>query len=706
MRLATVGALLSLVFAIPPALAQGSQATDSRISDPADDVEIRQANQSTARLGPAYSYLDIRGAWVSNETATEFEVGVQLRAWQDPLAERPPYSRQLSIAFTFNGQAYAVVDQVRVGSQNSPVACLPGQATFGPVESEVAAPADGVACVNATVDAAAAVWKAFVPKAAVKSLEQVPIQEGDALTQIVAYSSQFILPGVFALDRAPDAQHGPVFLLQKGLAERHGNLFLVPTVPVRASNGESTTMVFPVTLTNRNTADDTVLVTTEVDHASWNVRAPQRIEAPAGKGITFPVILSMDFTHGHGQTQYFSVKAESTTAPGEYAKIPLGVHWLDVPQPAGHHDRLWLHSSSTDFRFSEVTLPGSVMGTRAGWMNAVEKDPRPDATEEDVPGFYGPDGPAYTLWIFPLQPDLQIGLDLDHSRTGVLETGVRSTLPSTSAVLDAFVEHCGPASMSRGPVGGYCGPTRTSSTLFSGRADAGTLPLNGEASFSMELKPSETLDVIPYQAGSLLHLRLQLQHDTPQTLYMNSNAPTPQVVVRGSLLTLPLTEYHDPVDQAFQNIGTVSLQALDAAEKGVNPGRAAAFRFDVTNHDSLEHSLHVFAEGINVEWASIAGDTEFRLQPGDRRQTTLLVRAPDDAQPGERAEIFLVAEGVDEPNLVALARLRATVVDVEVADLTDEARILDGESGSTPAPSVVLAACMAAVAALTWRRRQ
>ncbi|HLE47656.1 MAG TPA: hypothetical protein VI818_05110 [Candidatus Thermoplasmatota archaeon] len=226
------------------------------------------------------------------------------------------------------------------------------------------------------------------------------------------------------------------------------------------------------------------------------------------------------------------------------------------------------------------------------------------------------------------------------------------------------------------------------------------------------LQPNASAELLPYIPGSNLILEIRLGTDTPQAftsipgLYYYRNTPGAQLVVKQSLLQLPLFEYHDPVDQAFLNIGSLALRALDLHEKSVNPGRSTVFRFDITNEADVSQHLRLGAEGINAEWATVDGGTELTLEPRERRQATLVVSAPDDAQPGERAELFFVAESIDDPAVVALARVRATVVDVEAADITDEAGILERrELSKTPGTSLpVLALAVLALAALVRRR--
>ena len=91
----------------------------------------------------------------------------------------------------------------------------------------------------------------------------------------------------------------------------------------------------------------------------------------------------------------------------------------------------------------------------------------------------------------------------------------------------------------------------------------------------------------------------------------------------------------------------------------------------------------------------------------ETKQVSLIVQAPDDAVAGERAELFLVAQSQENPNVVALGRVRVTVIELTVMDIPDEAASLSPATGngSTPGFSAALMILAASLLALTWRRR-
>ncbi|MBI2079041.1 MAG: hypothetical protein HYT80_11870, partial [Euryarchaeota archaeon] len=185
---------------------------------------------------------------------------------------------------------------------------------------------------------------------------------------------------------------------------------------------------------------------------------------------------------------------------------------------------------------------------------------------------------------------------------------------------------------------------------------------------------------------------LALTADTPQGVYGSGHPPAAQIKPKGSLITLPLREYHDPIDQGFLSVGTIRLTALGDHDKAVNPGKGAVFRFDLTNSGLDDQVLRLSAEGINAGWASIHEGENMRVPADSNRQVSVIVRAPDDANEGERAELFLVAESLDNPSIVALGRVRARVVSAETTQIPDEAATLspDASTNGTPGPSLAI----------------
>jgi hypothetical protein len=155
------------------------------------------------------------------------------------------------------------------------------------------------------------------------------------------------------------------------------------------------------------------------------------------------------------------------------------------------------------------------------------------------------------------------------------------------------------------------------------------------------------------------------------------------------------------VDQQFAELGVLKVEPLDPFEKPVNAGRTAVFRFEITNEDKEAHHVDLEIQGIHAEWASVGGPRVLFLEPGQKSNFSLAVHAPDDAIAEERAELFVVAQSQEETGVVAMSRLRATVVTMDVPDESNMIASAGGEDSPALAAWLVV---MALVVPLIRRR--
>lgn len=703
LRATWLAAFLVLGAGVPEsAQAQDGSRTETRVTDAAGDVRLQQAGQNLTTLPGTHPQVDLRAAWIANESPEAFEIGYTLQQWDDPFGGADPTARYVTVGFHFGGRSYIAAHGPLLGDSN----CPPDKASFGEGDPDAVFPPRG-ACLNVTVDPSAASATIEVPKTLVKSDRFLSPQVGDPLTHLVAVSQQLTGFG-FAEDRAPDEGHGGPFVLRRGTGEQTGALLLQVAQPVRASNGESTTIVFRVRLANQADAEMVAALTAEEDNPEWTVRLPARLRLPAQSHVDFPVILSMNFTHQHGVTEYLRVRADSVSPPGHSSSVSLGVHWLEIPQPAGHHDRLWLHSAvSPDSPVGSIRPPPAVSGQRSLWMNPAEVDPRPGATDDEVGGatLFPVEANTAVAWWAPLNPALQIGLDMDETRAGWFETTIRSSLSSPRATLTAFLFYCDQEGETPGAADRGCGDG-TRVDLFSGAAAPTTLPAGAEAAFGFELVPNATLGILPYQLGRNVGLRIVLESETPQGVALVYRAPTAVLLPRASAIQIPLVEYHDPVDQSFQAVGSLQLHALDPFEKPVNPGRRTLFRFDLTNVGPDPQDVRLGLEGINADWATVHEGSMMTVESQGRKQVTVVVQPPPDAAEGERAELFFVAESTRDPTVVTLARLRATVVSPDVLVVPDETPSALATEAPTPGILPLAVLGLLAVQAVWLRLRR
>ncbi|HEX9815818.1 MAG TPA: hypothetical protein VGB18_02460, partial [Candidatus Thermoplasmatota archaeon] len=370
MRSAVVSlvALLFLMTAFPGLAAAQDKAagppSQVEIEDAASDVMLNAGTragvppQSASGLPLNTDHLDILGVFFGAESEKEFEVHLRLKALN---AQQTPFPVGFAMrAVTF---AYGDIDwQIRVGpcqggqdGQAQVAGCLGfrdgGARDF---RSHQTVPAEANAGDNAFI------FK--VPKDAIFNQDRVPGRFGAELYNISAQTYQwmgglFFVPGgqgdptggVQAVDFAPDSgviNEGFTFLQGSG---SRGHLSLTATEPIRVSNGEATTIVYKVDLFND--ADTPITAELEVVgvRKDWSARVPSLVKLEPLSSLTIPVILALPFTHEHGFTATFTVKARDVSDANSYSSVDLGVFWTDVPQPSAHHNgELWFHSAPVE----------------------------------------------------------------------------------------------------------------------------------------------------------------------------------------------------------------------------------------------------------------------------------------------------------------------------------------------------------------------
>lgn len=714
-RLAALLGLAVLALQMPTSWSQspapGEGARESRVSDPEGDVRlVAPASNQSAPAG-YYDHLDVRNVWISNETLDRIEAGIRLKKLDPPVpGDGVPFvSRAVVIRFDLGKSNYYVRPFTGAVSSFCPEGgILERRSYFGPGSYAV-----NSYCVKMVVERESNTIRFFLPRQYMQNETRAVFGPGHVLANLhavarastpVAELVPALVPGSSAPgfeDRAPDRGAGPEYRSVLGEGFSTGTLKLFAPHPIRVSNGESTTLVYPVLLTNEGPADANVILSVENPELSWNVRVPARLHVGARETIQFPSILSMGFTHRHGEIAYFQVRAEDANDPGTFSLLHLGVFWTDTPQPAGHHDKLWLHSGPGELS-AGLGFPFGpfVCEFAATWMNPLEKDPGPTTTDEEVPSctydtamaFFAPNEVAQPTvrWFFPLSPSLLIGLDFDLNRTGMLATEIRSPFSANRASLVAQINYFDPERKRPNCTDDFC--TGMWVAIALGQSDPTSLPLGGRTRFEVPLAIRPMADFLPYKKEANILLQLNLTTDVPNhPPNTNTRDTAPLLAPKASLLVLPLVEYHDPIDQAFQAVGSLALKLQGVFEKPVNPGHAAVFAFILSNEGAAEQEIQLEAEGTNRDWARFTGDSTFRLAPRTGRNFTLVVDVPDYAAPGDRVELFVVAQSLTDSNVVAIARLRATVVDPEVQLVPDEAHLLEAEpEAGLPGLSILL----------------
>ncbi|HEX9816552.1 MAG TPA: hypothetical protein VGB18_06190, partial [Candidatus Thermoplasmatota archaeon] len=702
--------LLSLASLLAPAEAQSRPAVlpgtkEISITDPPGDVKwTTQAGNQTPPTST--EYLDVLRLWMNNETLDEIELGIQLDSLTNPSPQPfvPVASRSLAIEFFFGESHYFVTPLVTATGEGCGGGVMSRRVYLDATRTSYTG---NSYCIKAESDLAEGTIRFFLPRHGIRNETNKLFGPGDVLVGLhtvvrtydpaepfFAFAGQPSSTGFE--DRAPDLGVGPEFRSTLGEAFSAGDLRLFAENPVRVSNGESTTFVYTVSLSNHGDATATVSLEAANVLDGWIVRVPARLDVPAKQTIEFPVILSMGFSHSHSDIVYFQVRAQHLDDLESHSEINLGVFWTDIPQPAGHHNKLWLHSGTGRLGYGlGIPFGPMVCEYKEAWLSALEVEIDPNAVEEEIAPctwdtVYAVVAPQDTLtntvrWSFPMRPSLLIGLDFDIDDPGNFVTSVRSPVAVTRAELSARLMYYTPQSKEG------CEPCNGQSILLAeGRAPARAMSANTPAQFEVPLAFLKEADLLPYAPQSNLYIALSLSTDTPNHVpNVSAKETAPAIIPKDTVLTLPLLEYHDPVDQAFDAVGSMGLVATGPFEKFVNPGKGALFGFEVVNNGVVAQDVMLQIEGHNRDWARFLEGESISLGVGEKRNVTLLVEVPDSASAGERAELFAVAQSKADANVVALARLRASVIPEEQQSFPDERPLLGDAAGGVPGPSLI-----------------
>lgn len=465
-------------------------------------------------------------------------------------------------------------------------------------------------------------------------------------------------------DGEPMGEFVPVLGVQQT-----GHLRLSSPAPVRASNGEATTYVYDVSL--RSDADFIDDVRLEVVGApsNWQVKLPATsVRLDNNTTIHMPVLVTTPFGHEHGSFENLLIEARSARDPSAVGRVELGVRYTEIPQPAGHHSMLWLHS-----RTNPSGQLNEALSTVFGGGDSVEAyfnaaDPQDDERDEglQVPptrqsgsGFMDDEGrPAYMQyeWDVFLEPTLQIGLDFDLNETGELTVPFASQLPLQDAQMEGTLYYL------------QAGEARDFFTINEDAIALGTFApsevgaggAGQTVEFTSTFTPDPAGDFLLYEPqGATLWIELRLTITQPLTLFADG-VVSPQLAPGGEML-LPLNEYHDPVDDLYNQLTDVEVLMEGEQEQYVNSGETVLFEVRIHNTGVVNDEFEILLGGVNEEWATLLGDSTFSIRSHESRRVVVAVQAPSSSSNGETADLVLEAISKSDDNARALVRLYAEV---------------------------------------------
>ncbi len=463
-----------------------------------------------------------------------------------------------------------------------------------------------------------------------------------------------------------------------------GHLMTIAELPYRASNGLATTYVYNLTVFNFDDEPDTVALQAVEVPKGWEVLHPATVHFDGEGHKSVPVAVSVPFVHKHGESESFSLQALSSRDASVEVSSRLGVFFTDPPQPAGHHDTLFFHAAEDNPWYL--------------WMNTWEDDPEGESEFLDSNDQSNSLVPLErtSWWHLWLRPGRMIGLDFDTSEPAELTAILHSDLDRTATASAQLF------------VWGDEGIALT---------EAIEVAVDLKSSNSVELKLSlpmlpEADRLEPFSGNLLLRFGMQAD-DLPLTDvgFLNPELRPIRLAAEGSNLVLPLLDYHEEVDLSGLDLNVFTVEA-EHTFKEVNPGRTAAFVFNITNRLSATQTLVWTLSGDHAEWASVE-PAETVVPGGGSGQVVVRVRVPETATLDDAAELLLrgTVKG-DESQQVfvrmsALVSTEGDIADEEDVALQAAANIEDQNERlgkkSPVAPWLVFAAI--GVALLVRRRR-
>ena len=467
--------------------------------------------------------------------------------------------------------------------------------------------------------------------------------------------------------------------------------------PLRFSNGEATTMHWPIELENKDSEAMEVIFEWDVPD-NIEVQIPASVVIEAGETAYINAFASLPFAHQHGTQLNLPLHARSSS---HETTIPLGVSYPATPQPAGHHNSLFLHGQAVT---GASTAPG------LAWMNADQSDPT--ATASAILPTSGqclindPEFQAGHGWRFPLQPRLLIGLDARVEESSQIGLELVSNEPLLGGNMYA-----------RFLLGGS-GDDIVLNTAdeFVAVSPVAQALTGGVVSVELEVPTPPELDLVPPTQAENLELQLVYCPDIPSaagilvisaTQAQNIALPltgqdpalylTPNAEIR-----MPLNEYHDVISlPEAEHAVTLSI---DEPVRSAAVGAQVLFEVQVGMSAQAGDAYAVTLIGPSKSLATIHGARE--LDGQDDSILPVSITIPDYASAGDILEFVVSAQNVDDPTDAHAIRLAVRVDPGSEADDSAAIAALSGESNDAPGLSAILVAAIVAFSGLVFRRRQ
>ncbi|MGB1697911.1 MAG: hypothetical protein ACPHK8_05895 [Thermoplasmatota archaeon] len=518
----------SLLLGIVLLMLASVQAQSTVVEDPEGDVIVGSYGQTAPAVAP-WQAVDMT-AIIVDEDVTNFYWTVRI-AGEPTNAGGCPDSGDLRTFFRYGEARYHV-------QQGYDLQCNP----YGMFWETFAGDFSRRFIATLEVEANGPEITVTIPKELVIDEGGAPPMEGRSLTHIRGRSFNMASLGgpdltdpfgggeadlLVVNDDIPDAEaDAGSYLIASGGIRYEGDLRLLSDRPFRASNGGEGVYLYELRIDNQGPARDVALTLGELPE-QWRVATPTQFTLAAGSVTPFQVGIEMPFRHTHGGTDAATLRI----ADGEaWAELDVGISYLTVPQPAGHHPELFLHAAGPG---GNAPLGGNGQFT----MNTTE----PERTRS-VPAAFD-DGPTGNVlrWHVCFEGDLKLGLNFTDNLGQYAMT--LTDAPDGAHTFSGRLVHLGAGVPMQG-----CHPRFFGDRLQTDIAALEAVPIAVTGSSTnpspVPVSVAGTLaplvDLVPYQPGAFLYLEITMELSA-----MNVESLGSVGLFEGGKLELPLAEYRE-----------------------------------------------------------------------------------------------------------------------------------------------------------------
>jgi hypothetical protein len=541
-----------LVLVLPVVHAQAPAEGFVSITDPEGDVAVEPFGEAPAPSQDELAGLDILTLSIGPDTPTALPIQVQMKSLEDPSDGLGFGDISISVGFQFGEAKYVIQEH----------AYCPGET--GLISTPEASTPRLMGCLSLSVDIESAILQYDLEKRFLHALSGRPFAPGDEIDGLHAnsYASYGGIPTAvteqvgqppfrsYAYDRAPDEGGLDFQALSGGSASGSPGFQMVGPDPLRATNGGEVTFRYVVQLQETSGESRSLSLEALDVWEGAHVFLPAETTLAPNANQSIDVYLSLDSGHLHGESKWFQVQATDKET-NEWSSIELGVNWLDIPQPAGHHPTVWLHSSShamDPIQDGVLETSLQLIEQPSAWMNVVVEDPSPSSTGDPVEAAlvevavdYENRQVADYEWIIPQSPQLQVGLQLLPESLGKISLRFDQLDSAQEFAFQALLGVCQGLAQGSSPGPEVC----RGGWISIAEAEAEALaPQSGSVEVEgMDLDISQDHLHIPYHQDNNLVLWIK-------ATLANGGAPIgdlrPTLIVTESSMELPLAEYTDP----------------------------------------------------------------------------------------------------------------------------------------------------------------